>query len=661
VAAGTATPVETSEYQAYIDWEEYYGAGVNASQLSFQTIAGQDNNVAWQSDPFISEMEAAINGSPAGGATETAAGGELLSAVEDAGLIAPAEESLGAMCLATAPCVVAGLAAGVGLVAGHFIYDFFNDDSSASTSGVGSTVVSVTAEEKVWVTPQYQSCGANGWTGWQPLMFEGSRMTNFQTSSGAPSTYEAGDNNGQGSPLPGAVVPCTGSGASSSPQTGPGGGVWLLIGTMVNPAPAPSPSKWAGLWNADCVYSATSPCVGCQNNGPETFTAPAPQTTEWTEITWTDNNYASCTDVTSTSQQTFTDTFQSAEEYKTRQHEHVGFPRQGTCTVGSTYGRCVQATTQGSGAWCVTATCASSAMSTYPNLRQFLNHAIGVQSGGSTTPAPGTVAVPSGCVGATPAVCKTLLQQAGFTAAPAETTLTPAQADLTKPAGAVVTTAPAAGTYVDTGTVVTLDENPTPLPLAIPAPLSGGETYSAYIARLRTLGFVGTINEVDVPESQIDTSVGPQDVVQTNPAEGTQVAPSTQITVEANPSDAPPATGSGSAPVGPTLPGIMLPGAPTPCTVFPFGVPCWLKNQLGSFVSATPQAPSFSIGTPALFGGGSIDVNLDHPFGADLSSIMAVVRVVLLAVSMIGLVVWLAGFALGGSTGGSGGGAESES
>src|SRR5581483_2696985 len=149
---------------------------------------------------------------------------------------------------------------------------------------------------------------------------------------------------------------------------------------------------------------------------------------------------------------------------------------------------------------------------------------------------------------------------------------------------------------------------------------------------------------------------GPSGVAAVNPQAGTAALPATQIQVEANPSDAPAATATGvGPPTGPTMPGIHIGGAPTPCSVFPFGIPCWLAHQLGQ-LNASAVAPSFSIGLPSVFGSGAsqLNVNLDHPFGADLGGIMAVVRPVLLFLALLGITLWLGGMAMGGSTGGGG-------
>ena len=124
------------------------------------------------------------------------------------------------------------------------------------------------------------------------------------------------------------------------------------------------------------------------------------------------------------------------------------------------------------------------------------------------------------------------------------------------------------------------------------------------------------------------------------------------MTVYANPGgSAAPGTITGSPPTAPGLPGLVMPAVTTPCNVFPFGLPCWLVNQIGQFASGTSSPPAFSISTPSLLGGGNLTVDLNHPFGADLSGIMAIVRPVLLLLATIGIFVWLAGMAMGGSTG----------
>lgn len=195
--------------------------------------------------------------------------------------------------------------------------------------------------------------------------------------------------------------------------------------------------------------------------------------------------------------------------------------------------------------------------------------------------------------------------------------------------------------------------------IQIPAP-TPNETYAQYVAQLQKLGLVGTVTQSTLSDAAADPSVGPDDVVRTNPATGTYVDPSTAITVYTNPDDSPPPTGGGGAPAAPSLPGISMPAVSTPCSVFPFGIPCWIVNQLHTLVSAAATAPSWTITLPAVFGGNTLTVNLDHPFGVDLGGMMSIVRPVLLFLSFIGLILWVGGMAMGGSTGGGGTAAEEE-
>ncbi len=190
--------------------------------------------------------------------------------------------------------------------------------------------------------------------------------------------------------------------------------------------------------------------------------------------------------------------------------------------------------------------------------------------------------------------------------------------------------------------------------------ITPGETYGQYAAALQSAGVLGRITDVTLSDAAADPSLGPYSVVSTSPSPGTRVAPETNVQVMTNPATTPGSAPGGGAPGTPALPGVVVPTAATPCNVFPFGIPCWLSSQLNA-LSSTATAPSFSIGLPAAICGRgcALNVNLDHPFGADLSAVMATARPILLVLSFVGLVVWLAGIALGGSTGG-GGSAEAE-
>lgn len=193
-----------------------------------------------------------------------------------------------------------------------------------------------------------------------------------------------------------------------------------------------------------------------------------------------------------------------------------------------------------------------------------------------------------------------------------------------------------------TGTGVTV--------IAIPAPSSNTETYAQYVAQLRAAGLLGTITETILTQATASSAYGPNAAVGTTPAVGTQVAPSTAIAVAVNP-DSTTSTTTGSAPVGPTLPGLTIPAAATPCNVFPFGIPCWVATEMGTIASAGPEAPAFNFNLPAVVGGAavSIDLNQSH-FGFDFKTVMDVVRPILLFASFLGIAVWLGGIAMGGST-----------
>jgi hypothetical protein len=75
-----------------------------------------------------------------------------------------------------------------------------------------------------------------------------------------------------------------------------------------------------------------------------------------------------------------------------------------------------------------------------------------------------------------------------------ESTLSTDQADLTKPAGAIVSTSPATGTYIDATQAITLNKNPNPLPVIIPNPTSGGESATDYANALTAVGLAPQIS-----------------------------------------------------------------------------------------------------------------------------------------------------------------------
>jgi hypothetical protein len=279
-------------------------------------------------------------------------------------------------------------------------------------------------------------------------------------------------------------------------------------------------------------------------------------------------------------------------------------------------------------------------------------------SAGGPTGNPFPVFLPD-CDGLALSQCLNELNQIGVQSARINVVQTGiAGADLTKPADAVIETAPAGGSQVDIATVqVTVTQNPDVMPLVIPAP-NPNETYQAYTTRLQQLGIQGTISDTAADDTELNPALGPDAVIQVTPAAGTRVLPSASVATVSNPDSAnQPGTGGGATgpPTAPALPGISLPQAPTPCNVFPFGIPCWIANQLQP-LNGGATAPNFQIGVPSLICSGCapLSIDLNAPFGVPLSSIMAVIRPLLLFLSFLGLVYWLGGFALGGSTSGGG-------
>lgn len=184
------------------------------------------------------------------------------------------------------------------------------------------------------------------------------------------------------------------------------------------------------------------------------------------------------------------------------------------------------------------------------------------------------------------------------------------------------------------------------------------ELTSTYVQQLDTLGATNVVVNI-LTGDQVDLELGPYAAVAVEPLAGTTVDDGTLIEVKGNPGDVPAAGSGPTSPVGPNEPGIKLPSLSTPCTSFPFGVPCWLVNQLQT-VQTAATAPDIRVGMPAAVAGpgGVLDINFDHPFGFDLTGFMGILRPILLVLSFLGIVWWLASLSMGG--GGGGGPAESD-
>jgi len=212
---------------------------------------------------------------------------------------------------------------------------------------------------------------------------------------------------------------------------------------------------------------------------------------------------------------------------------------------------------------------------------------------------------------------------------------------------------------------------------ALPQPYFG-ETYAQYTARLRQIGFLGTITGVE--NDPAETAAGPLVVTQVEleadttttvdvltdtwpvPAPQLTIGDSTTtdtVTINYNPDDAtPPAPGDpgsaqdpppGTAPVGvpPITVGNCTCPAPdfSPLTdldygeTFPFGVVTMVDGLLGTTLYSSPDAPAFDFDFTSFEAGNFGPYNLGH-YVVDLEVLddyMAVIR------TMIAWVIWIGG------------------
>jgi len=276
----------------------------------------------------------------------------------------------------------------------------------------------------------------------------------------------------------------------------------------------------------------------------------------------------------------------------------------------------------------------------YQMLIAWMNHVAEPNNPDYPDPTVVTVTVPNCTSSDTYATCSAAIAGAGLTSH--KVTLSSAQADLTKPAGAVVSTNPAGGSHVATDTDVAVTVNPDTLPLVIPAP-NANETYDAYVARLQALGLVGDVQLLT--DATLDPTKAEKVVIRISPESGTRVSPGTTVKVYANPENG--SAGGDGNPFGWTAPAVpALDLSPLsqsiPCGSFPFGVFCWIHDALGGWVgsSSCPQ-PQFPTG----------DDNIgDGHFTADMciaEPALSILRPLILIVTAIGLAWLFAATAMG--------------
>jgi hypothetical protein len=195
----------------------------------------------------------------------------------------------------------------------------------------------------------------------------------------------------------------------------------------------------------------------------------------------------------------------------------------------------------------------------------------------------------------------------------------------------------------------------------------GHMDYWRYLKILAALGIVGKV--VFLSPDNIDPDVGPGGVVSVTPGSGTKRLPIASPTpsvllpgstvaganpdavakVVANPvTGADPAPGSAANPTGPGSSGYPVPPTPgfdlgplhvpSPCNVFPFGVPCWVKDAVSKWSApSTPWTFDFAIPNPGIGDGNPWNIHVD--LGV-MNPALAVVRpiIVIGATIMIG---WL--------------------
>lgn len=282
------------------------------------------------------------------------------------------------------------------------------------------------------------------------------------------------------------------------------------------------------------------------------------------------------------------------------------------------------------------------------------------------------------CAGMTVAACETAITSAAEGAhvtVPSfdELELGIGQADLTKAAGAVVTTFPDGATVInssETPATVTINFNPDPLPIELPAPGSN-MTEDEWLAELEGEGYTGTVTTIVLDPNFANPNMGPDapaKITYIDPVTGfpviitppawpgaptlPRITPTTNITIYKNPPDAPP--------VDDTVPldGGQCDTASLTCqidwtpienldlgTKFPFGVPTWLSDGLSGNAPAG-GCPTLSIPFPPPITHPPLDISFCstewettyRPWVFPLlEALMTIAGIAFLAVKVIGL------------------------
>jgi hypothetical protein len=139
------------------------------------------------------------------------------------------------------------------------------------------------------------------------------------------------------------------------------------------------------------------------------------------------------------------------------------------------------------------------------------------------------------CVGDTQEQCTDALAAAGFNGTFEYDPATLDGADLSQPAGAVITQPDTAGSTVSLASGLVFTVNPDPLPVIWPS-AETSETYDQYLSRLRAIGWLGTATTSQLGSEEGDLAYVASGVPCTSVVSGVRVDPSTPVTFYENPS-----------------------------------------------------------------------------------------------------------------------------
>jgi hypothetical protein len=138
------------------------------------------------------------------------------------------------------------------------------------------------------------------------------------------------------------------------------------------------------------------------------------------------------------------------------------------------------------------------------------------------------------CAGLSVSACQSAFTTAGFTGSVTVDTLSTADANLSYGAGDAVTTEPAVGALTAFNTAITIHQNPDPLPI-VWSPAQFGETYDQYVARLQSIGWLGTASMTSLSADGADPRYGVSGVPCTSIVPGDRIRPTDPVNFFRNP------------------------------------------------------------------------------------------------------------------------------